>query len=454
MEGTRRPFWIYSLLSGVVLAAIIIQAGNPITLENAPLPGFAAAGQTSWLNSQRGWLIALLALAGLTLGRRKLSGPRWLLALPAGWLGWQFVSGLQSVDPQLTRVTLLHFTGVVACFYCGLLSDAGVDRPSPFWWALITALVVVAWTGWNQHFGGLEETRIFYEKLFKGEQPPEIQQQFDTPEFRKLFVSRSFQLKIASKRIFGTFVYPNALAGALLLLFPPTLVALHQSLRKWPFVARGVITGTFACLELGCIYWSGSKGAWLIMLLLVLVVVVRFTPSARTRIWLVSIILLAGLSGFGLKYAGYFAAGATSASARLSYWRAAILTAIEHPVFGTGPGTFSKAYARLKRPDEEMARLTHNDYLEQACDSGLIGFLTFLAWIGGFGYVLYRKSPPDRPLLCFAATLGLAGWSLHALGEFGLYIPGAAFPAFFIFGSLAGLKLAEGALRSGRTANR
>ena len=35
-----------------------------------------------------------------------------------------------------------------------------------------------------------------------------------------------------------------------------------------------------------------------------------------------------------------------------------------------------------------MARLTHNDYLEQFCDSGIIGGVSYALWIG---------SVADRP---------------------------------------------------------
>ena len=60
-------------------------------------------------------------------------------------------------------------------------------------------------------------------------------------------------------------------------------------------------------------------------------------------------------------------------------------------MFGSGPGTFSIAYKKLKSPDSEMALLTHNDYLEQASDSGLIGFLGYFWFIMGHLWYLYRK---------------------------------------------------------------
>ena len=86
-----------------------------------------------------------------------------------------------------------------------------------------------------------------------------------------------------------------------------------------------------------------------------------------------------------------------------------------------------------------MTRLVHNNYLEQASDSGLIGFLSFLALITGLLTFLYRKCRNEAAL--FFLWLGLLGWSLQGVVEFGLYIPAMAWPAFLLFGWSLGLDL-------------
>jgi O-antigen ligase len=134
-----------------------------------------------------------------------------------------------------------------------------------------------------------------------------------------------------------------------------------------------------------------------------------------------------------------------------------------------------------------MARLVHNDYLEQASDSGWVGFLAYALLIAG---TLIRSFPrPDRasvshesrrdrdgPLslslspsegervpkageglvhgpnarrdtveatqpedwLTFAVWLGVLGWALQNFAEFGLYIPALAWTAFTLLGWLLG----------------
>src|SRR5262249_43419423 len=135
-------------------------------------------------------------------------GPWWLLALPAIWLIWQVIAGTQSVDSRLTNPTLTHFTACVACFYLGFFSLGQVNNLWPFWLGLLGAFLLVLAQGWEQHFGGLAESRrYFYLYVY-----PTLKEV--PPEYLKRF---------ANERIFSTMFYPNALAGALLLLLPPSV---------------------------------------------------------------------------------------------------------------------------------------------------------------------------------------------------------------------------------------
>jgi O-antigen ligase len=159
----------------------------------------------------------------------------------------------------------------------------------------------------------------------------------------------------------------------------------------------------------------------------------------------VTAVLLVGLAGFFWRHAGFFQKGATSVSARFDYWRAAAQTVNHKPVFGTGPGTFAIAYQKIKRPESEMARLVHNDYLEQASDSGVPGLLTYavfivaaLAW--SFPRAGRTPTAASDDWQTFSVWLGVLGWSLQSIVEFGLYIPALAWPAFTFLGWLLGRK--------------
>jgi O-antigen ligase len=181
------------------------------------------------------------------------------------------------------------------------------------------------------------------------------------------------------------------------------------------------------------------------MLALGLVGQLRLPFSRRLKVALVTVVLLAGLAGFFWRHATFFQKGATSVSARFDYWRAAAQTVKDKPVFGTGPGTFAIAYGRVKKPESEMARLAHNDYLEQASDSGVPGMLAYiifivagLAWSFPWAGKAQTLGSDDWPT--FAVWLGVLGWGLQSLAEFGLYIPALAWPAFTFLGWLLGRK--------------
>jgi O-antigen ligase len=126
--------------------------------------------------------------------------------------------------------------------------------------------------------------------------------------------------------------------------------------------------------------------------------------------------------------------------ARFDYWQAAIQSTKAKPLFGSGPGTFLIAYQAVKKPESEMSRLTHNDYLQQASDSGIVGFASYLAFalsvlVGGYA----RPQDPEG-ILRFSVWLGFLGWALQGLMEFGLYIPAMAWTAFGLAGWLLGTR--------------
>jgi O-antigen ligase len=383
-----------------------------------------------------------VAVLGLLTARSNANAPRWLVALPLAWLIWQLVASLQSVEVRLSYPTLAHVLACTVCFYLGFFSLSRVRSLSGFWAGLIIAFLLVLTVGWQQHFGGLAQTReFFYETTYlelkaKGVSVP--------PEFLK---------KLESGRIWSTLFYPNSLAGALL-LFLPVMLGLAAQSRRFTLRARQFLVAVTGIAALACLYWSGSKGGWLLMLLLGLLFLLRLPFDRRYKLVLLALVLVLGLSGFVWKNAGFFRKGAPSVGARLDYWHAAIHIAAANPLFGTGPGTFSIPYRQIKRPESEPSKLVHNDYLEQASDSGWPGFLAYTAFIVGalaWSAPTARRGPPSSPPTStpappnpdwptFLVWLGLLGWALQGLMEFGLYIPALAWPAFTLMGLVLGRK--------------
>jgi O-antigen ligase len=367
------------------------------------------------------WILAGLFLLALKVGHWKSHTPRWLLALPIVWMVWQCLAALQTIDAQLTRFTLPHFMACVTCLFIGWYGLSQAHESNHLWAGLIIGFLLVLWYGFSQHYGGLEAMRRAV---------------YEQPNWQAL--SPEFLKRLAKGRIYSTLVYPNALAGLILLVILPCSIALWRMSRRLGNVLRGVLVGSLFYVGLACLVWSGSKAGWLIGLGLGLVALLHLPLEKPVKGLVLGLVLVLGLAGFFVKYAGYFQRGATSVSARFDYWRAALHVAVSHPILGTGPGTFSIAYKRVKAPESEMARLVHNDFLEQASDSGLVGFLAYSGLIFGSLIYLYRKRHLQTDRLRFAVWLGLLGWAAQSFVEFGLYIPALAWPAFVLLGWLLG----------------
>jgi hypothetical protein len=457
---------IYTALFGLFLGLAIWKFGNPVVLERILTPPtnwqnfWNDAWPLAWANAI---LVVITLLGGALLFANPLRWPasRWLWILPLIWLVWQFVSAAQSQYHGLTTPTLWQFAGCVICYFLGAL----VIGPRRRWQLLLIGIFVAF---------AFCLVRGVDQKLF--EFPRERQMLIESQQagWTNMTPSLVLELKhdniiintngldvanpaILAKydkgRVSGTLVYPNALAGLVLLLLPVALVVVWQFTRKLRPLVCFMAMGLTTFLGLAGLFWSGSKSGWLIALALGVFWLLRLDWSRQLKWLVVAVILVGGLTVFGLRFQKYFAKGATSVSARFDYWHAAAQTAIDHPALGTGPGTFQRPYAQLKRPESEMARLVHNDYLEQFSDSGFIGGLLYLAWLGLLLGTLGRLTWKTSDWVTFAIFAGLLAWFLQGFIEFGLFIPALAWTAFSLAGCLLTLKPGTDGVSATRTRN-
>ncbi len=415
---------IFPAAAGLFLALALIKFGNPVIFQSRiEVPqNLLDAVYTPWPVRWAYWLLAGLAVCSLAAWRWQTRAPLWLISLPVVWFLWQLLSAVQTVEPRLTKATLTHFGACVVSFYLGLFALSRVRRLRLFWLGLLGGFLIVIAVGWQQHFGGLAETRRYFYQLPDWQDYP--------PEFIK---------KLGSDRIYGTLFYPNTLAGVIILLLPLLLAA---SWLATPSLGVRISAATLAGLAgLACLFWSGSKAGWLIVLAMSSIAFLHLPLRQRSKQWMAGMLVALGLCAFAARYANYFSRGATSVSARWDYCRVALQLVKMRPFLGSGPGTFSEGYRRLKTPDAEMTRLAHNDYLQQGTDSGVMGLLLYSAfWICAIGW-LYRRSKGNPT--AFAVWLGIAGLAVQSLVEFGLYIPATAWSQFMLAGWLLGSRSME-----------
>ena len=440
---TLRASW-WPMVAGLFLAFVLLKLGNPVILDHvAGSPeGWAEVLFETWPAVWGYGVLAVVTVAGVLQWRRPAGVPLWALALPGGWLAWQFLAATTTVDASLTKVVLPHFVATVVCFGLGLSAGASAGARR-VWLGLLVGLLVVLGSGFRQQYGGLAASREFFyenEKTGWKDVPPEELARLEAIRLLmrradgSLTINPDLLPKLAKDRIMGTLVYPNALAGVVLLLLPGALLTVWGASGRLQNVTRGVLVGLVAYMGLACLYWSGSKAGWLVALAVGGVALLNLPLPRVLKTGLVLAVAAGGLAGFAWKYQSYFAGGARSANARFDYWSVAARTALSRPLLGSGPGTFYAVYRQEKRPEAEMSRLAHNDYLQQASDSGAVGLLTFGGFIWASLIGLYRITRGDWAL--FSVWLGLLGWALQSFVEFGLYIPALAWTAFFVSGWL------------------
>jgi hypothetical protein len=443
---------LYALAFGLFLGLAIWKFGDPVILDHKIIPPSSPSELwgDSWPTHWANWIFLPLAVVGAAIaftGKFRWPATKWLWLLPLLWLGWQLVSAGQTVDADLTAATLWQFFGCVACYFTGALV---LNRGTTLRWLLIGVLAAFAICLVRAVDQRLVEFPQSHQMLVEGERdgwtnmPPEMLLEMKREQVvittNGVDVANPMVLKkFASGRVMGTMVYPNALAGAVLLLMPLALALAFGTRKLRPAIRVAVIALT--CLLGGAaFFWSGSKLGWLIAMALGGLYLLRLKWQTRLKIAALVIVAILGLGIFAVRFHGYFAKGATSIGARFDYWRAAIQTTANNPVAGTGPGTFQRPYEQIKSPDAEMARLAHNDYIEQFSDSGIPGGIFYIAWIAlaliSIGRKIWKPEihAGTLPALQFAIFIGLLGWFVQGFGEFSLYIPALAWTAFTLLG--------------------
>jgi O-Antigen ligase len=437
---------IYALAFGLFLGLAIWKFGNPVILDYKIIPPaspsefLADPWPTHWAN----WIFPPIALIGVAFAfttKFRWPATKWLWLLPLLWFGWQLISASQTVDASLTEATLWQFSGCVACYFIGAIV---LGRETAFRWLLVGVLAAFAFCLIRAVDQRLEEFPQSHQMLVEGERdgwtnvPPEMLLEMKRDQVvittNGVDVANPVVLKkFASGRVMGTLVYPNALAGAILLLLPLALPLAFGAKNLRPAIRTIAIVMT--CLLGGAgFFWTSSKLGWLIAMAMGGLCLFRLRWPTRLKFTALAIVAIIGLGIFAVRFHNYFAAGATSAGARLDYWRAAAKTTARNPLAGTGPGTFQRPYAQVKSPDAEMARLVHNDYLEQFSDSGIPGGIFYGTWIVLALVAVGRRIWKTENQIIFAMFVGLLGWFVQGVGEFSLYIPALAWTAFTLLG--------------------
>ena len=114
-------------------------------------------------------------------------------------------------------------------------------------------------------------------------------------------------------------------------------------------------------------------------------------------------------------------------NSRMMVWGGAVRMIENHPLLGTGPGTFAFAYTKFQPPGLSYHyTMAHNDYLHFVSETGL-PLIAIIIWMI---IALYRKGfrkikNPSRLVrgTTIGAMSGITAILVHSVGDFNLHIP-------------------------------
>jgi len=261
-----------------------------------------------------------------------------------------------------------------------------------------------------------------------------------------------------SGRITGTFANPNHTACFWILTFPLAvyLAAGNRGYRRIVWTAASALIFSAGALT----FSRGSLLSMAVQLLFVSIIITALLKKLHyfTRIMAVLALLCVFAGGIlqisslrrernlhTLTVDEHWKPGTGDAAFEIRYTLAqdTIDMISDHPLTGSGPGTFDHIYPAYRSPGIYiLANAAHNDYLQLASEFGLPFLILFLLFIVAIlkdaGRAIYKGPPADRPFVT-AAFLSFIGFCAFMLVDFNLRIPANGILFFFISGCIVAM---------------
>ena len=356
-----------------------------------------------------GSAVLLLVWSWQALTRRELRlvwNPL-LFPLLAFWLvtAFQLVSGLTAVS-FLTRIELLKYSALLAlCFLC-VQSYRTRSQWRSFVWFLLSLGFVVSLFAILQHF------------TFNG----------------KLYWVRELQYGGIP---FGPYVNRNHFAGLMELLIPPGLaiqVLGGERRDQLPLVAL------FTLLPIGALFLAASRGGIISFVAEVGFLAILIVARRREKKVLVAAALFLTFAAILVSWLGIGAALdrfatykklETSEGRRVEMLHDSLAIFHDHRVLGTGVGTLQEVFPLYQTVyDGLVVNHSHNDYAEALAETGAIGGLCGLAFLGLLFWKSWKILSVESDSRSFAyhagALVACLGLLVHAGVDFNFHIPSNA----------------------------
>ena len=244
---------------------------------------------------------------------------------------------------------------------------------------------------------------------------------------------------------YGPYVNHAHYAGLMEMLTPiPLVLAMTERWQK----AQRTLFGFAALVMAGSIFLSKSAGGILAftveMAFLGIILAVR--QRSRTQMLLLlsfGVLLVMWLTTFspgGIREA-IAKLGEASKNDRVLMTKDSVKLVAQRPLLGWGLGTFPVVYPLVRTFHTNfLVNAAHNDYIQTAVETGLVGLLLAL----GFAVLLYRNGLREAAAwrtsvgssVRMGALIGATGILVHSFWDFNLQIPANA-ALFFVLAAIA-----------------
>ena len=182
-------------------------------------------------------------------------------------------------------------------------------------------------------------------------------------------------------RMRGAFPSPNDFAAYLLLTLPIVFERFTAE-KRWN--ARSVLWVAFLTLLAGALVSALSRGAVLALGASVVLWAVLARRPAVIAVALVSALPLMLSPMLRHTFLLSFLANDLTVAERISYWQTTLRMIRAHPFLGNGINLFTALFSSFAPEGQTYRGYAHNCYLQVWAETGVFGFLAFLAPVAAF----------------------------------------------------------------------
>ncbi len=241
--------------------------------------------------------------------------------------------------------------------------------------------------------------------------------------------------------------------GSFLAILLPVMTIIVLNKKKFPKYQKSY--QLFLGISLIALFFNGTRGVWLGMLIILPVLIMKYTKSWKKiiAIFLAFMVVFFSLwtcvPEVPLKIYSMFNIQQGGTKERILMWTSAVHMAQDSPLFGVGLGNYSEAYQtkyimpEAKEPGQGHA---HNNFMQMLGDTGIIGLTGFCIMFGSFIYWSWKRRENVFAVMALAAT---AGFLFHGLTEYNFGSSGSIKLFWLVFAlcvkaALLDSKLADG----------